>query len=322
VVELLSRYPVLLDELLRPMKQPPLLPELRSLLNQQLLRSLSQDVEGQLNVIQYFKQEQVLIVAAAELSGAMPLMKVSDYLTWIAETVVEQVLTVAWQLLTSRHGYPVNNHGNSGECDFLVIAYGKLGGLELSYGSDLDLVFVHDGHAELETTGGGSGQPVNSTAFYVQLAQKVLALLSTHTLVGKLYEIDLRLRPSGASGALVSSLEAFERYQQQQAWTWEHQALVRARVVTGSAALTERFTEVRTAILTRPREKAKLQQDILGMRERMLKQHGSKHANRFDLKQDSGGLIDIEFMVQYLVLAHAGMYPAFLSWSDNMRLLD
>ena len=322
IVDLLSRYPVLLDELLRPLKQPPLLPELRNLLQQQLLRSQTQDVEGQLNVIQYFKQEQVLIVAAAELSGAMSLMKVSDYLTWIAETVVEQVLTVAWQQLTSRHGYPVNKSGSSGDCDFLIIAYGKLGGLELSYGSDLDLVFVHDGHQELETTGGGSAQPINSTAFYVQLAQKVLALLNTHTLVGKLYEIDLRLRPSGSSGALVSSLEAFERYQQQQAWTWEHQALVRARVIAGSAALTEGFAAVRTAVLTRPREKAALQHDILSMRERMLKQHGSKQPNRFDLKQDSGGLIDIEFMVQYLVLAHGGRYEALLQWSDNMRLLD
>jgi glutamate-ammonia-ligase adenylyltransferase len=322
VVELLSRYPVLLDELLRPLKQPPLLPELRSQLQRQLLRSTSGDLEDQLGIIQYFKQEQVLNVAAAELSGSMSIMKVSDYLTWIAESVVEQLLQLAWQQLTARHGYPCNQAGHSGDCDFIIIAYGKLGGLELSYGSDLDLVFVHDGHAELDTTGGGSSQPLNSTAFYVQLAQKILALLGTQTLVGKLYEIDLRLRPSGASGALVSSLEAFDRYQQREAWTWEHQALVRARVITGAPGLTARFEAVRTNILTRERDLEKLRSDITHMRERMLQQHGSKHTNRFDLKQDSGGLIDIEFMVQYLVLANAHVHPDFLRWSDNMRLLD
>ena len=321
VVELLSRYPVLLDELLRPLKQPPLLPELRSLLQRQLLRSATHDLEDQLNIIQYFKQEQVLTVASSELSGNMSLMNVSDYLTWIAEAVVEQVLQLAWQQLTSRHGHPRNQQGQSGDCDFIVIAYGKLGGIELSYGSDLDLVFVHDGHAELDTNG-GSAAPINSTAFYVQLAQKTLALLSTQTLIGKLYEIDLRLRPSGSSGALVSSLEAFERYQQKEAWTWEHQALVRSRVIAGPSSLAARFEDVRSNILARERDLAKLRGDIISMRERMLKQHGSKHNNRFDLKQDSGGLIDIEFIVQYLVLAHAHEHADFLRWSDNMRLLD
>jgi len=322
VVELLSRYPVLLDELLRPLKQPPLLPELRSLLQRQLLRSQSSDMEDQLAIVQYFKQEQVLNVAAAELSGNMSIMKVSDYLTWIAEAVVEQVLQLAWQQLTARHGYPRNKTGQHGDCDFIIIAYGKLGGLELSYGSDLDLVFVHDGHVELDTTGGGSSTALNSTAFYVQLAQKTIALLATQTLVGKLYEIDLRLRPSGASGALVSSLEAFDRYQQREAWTWEHQALVRARVITGAASLAESFEAVRSGILARARDNAKLRLDITNMRERMQQQHGSKHTKSFDLKQDSGGLIDIEFMVQYLVLAHAHTHAGFLRWSDNMRLLD
>ncbi|HTQ98392.1 MAG TPA: bifunctional [glutamate--ammonia ligase]-adenylyl-L-tyrosine phosphorylase/[glutamate--ammonia-ligase] adenylyltransferase [Candidatus Acidoferrum sp.] len=320
-VELLSRYPVLLDELLRPLRQPPQLPELRSLLQRQLLRSAAGDVEGQLGVIQYFKQEQVLNVAAAELSGGMPLMKVSDYLSWIAESVVEQVLELAWRQLVTRHGHPVNADGASGSCAFIIIAYGKLGGLELNYGSDLDLVFVHDGHQELDTTG-GNGQAINSSAFYVQLAQKILAYLGTQTLVGKLYEIDLRLRPSGASGALVSSLSAFERYQQQDAWTWEHQALVRARVIAGEQALAGKFNAVRSNVLARGRDVSVLRYDILDMRNRMQRQLGSRQLTQFDLKQDSGGLIDIEFMVQYLVLAHAHAHPAFLQYTDNMRLLD
>jgi [glutamine synthetase] adenylyltransferase / [glutamine synthetase]-adenylyl-L-tyrosine phosphorylase len=320
VVDLLSRYPALLDELLRPLQQPPPLQELQQRLQQQLLRSAPDDVEEQLRVIQSFKQEQLLNVAAAELARTMPLMKVSDYMTWIAETIVTEVLSLAWQQLTARHGFPANKQGQVGECDFVVIAYGKLGGLELSYGSDLDLVFLHDGHSELDTT--STASPLNSTAFYVQLGQKMLALLSTQTLMGKLYEIDLRLRPSGASGALVSTVESFRRYQQDSAWTWEHQALVRTRVIAGSATLASRFIEVRNAVLGKPRDLATLQNDILSMRERMLKQHGSRNAEQFDIKQDAGGLIDIEFIVQYAVLVHAAQHPALLRWSDNMRLLD
>ena len=320
VVELLSRYPALLDELLRPLQQPPPLQDLQQRLRQQLLRSPVSDLEEQLRVIQTFKQEQLLNVAAAELSGGMSLMKVSDYLTWLAETVVNEVLGLAWQQLTARHGQPVNAAGKAGDCDFIIIAYGKLGGLELNYASDLDLVFLHDGSAELDTV--GSAAALNSSAFYVQLGQKILALLGTQTLMGRLYDIDLRLRPSGASGALVTTLAGFERYQQQEAWTWEHQALVRSRVVAGSPVLAARFLDVRNRVLGQPRDKAKLRHDILAMRERMLKQHGSRDPAVFDVKQDAGGLIDIEFLVQYGVLAHAAAHPELLRWSDNMRLLD
>ncbi len=322
VAELLSRYPVLLDELLRPLSRPPEKPELRDQLRQQLLRVASAALDEQLASLQGFKQEQVLTVAAAELAGTMPLMKVSDYLTWLAEVVVEHVLELAWQQLTAKYGLPSNSRGESGALDFIVIGYGKLGGIELNYGSDLDLVFIHDGHADLDSTGGAAGR-INSSAFYVQLGQKFLSLLGTHTLTGKLYEIDLRLRPSGASGALVCSGSAFLRYQLERAWTWEHQALVRARVVAGSTALAQDFVRIRNQVLGKARVQQQLAQDIVDMRLRMRRQLGSrKPAESFQLKQDAGGLVDIEFMVQYLVLAHAQTYPGLLEWTDNMRLLD
>jgi glutamate-ammonia-ligase adenylyltransferase len=322
VAELLSRYPVLLDELLRPLSRPPEKPALQDLLRQQLLRVAPDALDEQLASLQSFKQEQMLTVAAAELAGTMPLMKVSDYLTWLAETVVEHVLELAWTQLTARYGLPFNSKGESGTRDFIVIGYGKLGGIELNYGSDLDLVFMHDGHAELQSTGGSTGT-VYSSAFYVQLGQKLLSLLGTHTFTGKLYEIDLRLRPSGASGALVSSEAAFERYQHEAAWTWEHQALVRARVVAGSAALAQQFARIRRDVLGKERDQGKLAQDIVNMRLRMRRDLGSrKPGDTFQLKQDAGGLVDIEFIVQYLVLAHAHDQPALLEWTDNMRLLD
>jgi glutamate-ammonia-ligase adenylyltransferase len=322
VAELLSRYPVLLDELLRPLSQPPDKPQLQDLLRQQLLRSATDALDEQLASLQNFKQEQMLTVAAAELLGTMPLMKISDYLTWLAEVVLAHVLELAWGQLTAKYGEPFNSKGESGGQDFVVIGYGKLGGIELNYGSDLDLVFIHDGHADMETTGGGSGR-TNSGAFYVQLGQKFLSLLGTHTLTGKLYEIDLRLRPSGASGALVCSESAFLRYQQENAWTWEHQALVRARFVAGSATLARDFLRIRSEVLGKERDPVKLGQDIVNMRVRMRKELGSrKGAGTFHLKQDAGGLVDIEFMVQYLVLRWAHQYPQLLEWTDNMRLLD
>ncbi|MGA0805569.1 MAG: bifunctional [glutamate--ammonia ligase]-adenylyl-L-tyrosine phosphorylase/[glutamate--ammonia-ligase] adenylyltransferase [Pseudohongiellaceae bacterium] len=323
LTEQLSRYPVLLDELLRPLSSPPSRAELTDRLRQALLRASTENLDEQLVTIQNFKQEQMLVVAAAELSGTLPLMKVSDSLTWVAETVLERVLDMAWHVLVQRYGLPLNSAGESGGRDFIIIGYGKLGGIELNYGSDLDLVFLHDGHADLETTGGANGARTNSSAFYVQLGQKILSLLNTHTVSGRLYEIDLRLRPSGASGALVTTPEAFTRYQHENAWTWEHQALIRARVVVGVDALAQRFESIRREILGSARDQRQLAQDIVSMRAKMRQQLGSRPAaGVFHLKHDAGGLVDIEFIVQYLVLAHAHAQPLLLQWSDNMRLLD
>jgi len=250
-------------------------------------------------------------------------MRVSDYLTWLAETVLEAVLDIAWRNLTEKHGQPQKSPGVPCDPDFIIIGYGKVGGIELSYGSDLDLVFLHDAAANLETDG---DRPIANSVFFNRLGQRIIHILNTFTPSGILYEVDMRLRPSGNSGLLVSSLNAFKEYQQKEAWTWEHQALVRARVVAGSPALAERFQAVRREILGQSREETKLKSDVSDMREKMRGHLGSKPAadnetRVFNLKQDRGGIVDIEFMVQYLVLRHAAEMPALMRWTDNIRIL-
>ncbi|MFQ5488727.1 MAG: bifunctional glutamine synthetase adenylyltransferase/deadenyltransferase, partial [Gammaproteobacteria bacterium] len=200
-------------------------------------------------------------------------------------------------------------HPAHGELGFAVIGYGKLGGIELGYGSDLDLVFLHNAVRG------------DSQAFYFRLGQRIIHMLNTHTPGGVLYEVDMRLRPSGASGLLVSSLDAFAHYQAHDAWTWEHQALVRARFITGDPAVGRRFTEIRHQILTRHRDPQALKREVAQMRERMRKELARHRRGYFDIKQDRGGLADIEFMVQYGVLQWAHHHPDLTRWTDNLRLL-
>jgi [glutamine synthetase] adenylyltransferase / [glutamine synthetase]-adenylyl-L-tyrosine phosphorylase len=325
IVEHLSKYPVLLDELLKPLSAPPGREELMADLRQQLLRIPQHDFDQQMECLRYFKQAHVLKVAAADLAQTMPLMKVSDYLSFIAEAVLEHVLQLSWEHLVALHGYPVNLQGEAGQLDFTVIGYGKLGGIELNYGSDLDLVFLHDADPEQDTQAGNGQRAISSAAFYAKLGQRMMTMLNTATISGRLYEVDMRLRPSGASGLLVSSLQAFSKYQHENAWTWEHQALVRARAVAGSQRLASAFAGIRNAVLALPRDDEKLRHDVSHMRRRMREELGTPSAlqdSQFHLKHDSGGIVDIEFIVQYLVLANANALPQLLAWSDNMRLLD
>jgi len=323
--EQLSKQPVLLDELIDPrtLYAPPDLAALRAELQQQLLRIPEDDIEQLMESLRYFKHAHMLRVAASDITGVLPLMRVSDYLTWLAETVLEAVLEIAWRNLVEKHGVPQKSPGVPCDPDFIIIGYGKAGGIELSYGSDLDLVFLHDADAHLETDG---DRPIANSVFFNRLGQRIIHILNTFTPSGILYEVDMRLRPSGNSGLLVSSLNAFREYQQKEAWTWEHQALVRARVLAGSPALGERFRAVRREILGQPRDEAKLKAEVVEMREKMRGHLGSKattdEAQRvFDLKQDRGGIVDIEFMVQYLVLRHAAEMPALMRWTDNIRIL-
>ncbi|HSQ85850.1 MAG TPA: bifunctional [glutamate--ammonia ligase]-adenylyl-L-tyrosine phosphorylase/[glutamate--ammonia-ligase] adenylyltransferase, partial [Desulfobacterales bacterium] len=200
-----------------------------------------------------------------------------------------------------------------------VIAYGKLGGIELGYGSDLDMVFLHAG-TEGRTCGGK--HPIDNQQFFARLGQRVIHILTTHTAVGKLYEPDMRLRPSGSSGILVSHIEGFKDYQTNKAWTWEHQALIKARPVSGDINMAKRFEQIRNEILARPRIKAQLKKDVIDMRERMRKELSSPDPKLFDLKQDTGGIVDIEFLVQYLVLLRSCEYKELLKWTDIVRLLE
>lgn len=325
IAEELARYPVLLDELLNAdtLFAPPQKEQLLAELRQQLLRIPQDDLEEQMRVLRIFKKSHVLRIAASDLQGTLPLMKVSDYLSWVAESVLESVISLAWQHLTAKYGFPQRLDGAVATGDFIILGYGKLGGIELGYGSDLDLVFIHNTDSNADTNG---QKVITGGEFYARLAQKIISVLTTATAAGQLYEVDMRLRPSGNAGALVSSVKAFTDYQQQHAWTWEHQALVRARVVAGDHELAQCFADVRHAVLAQPREQTALQAEVLSMRQKMRDHLSSqaKHKNSaiFDIKHDAGGIVDIEFMVQYGVLAWASDYPELTRYPDNVRILD
>jgi len=322
IVSFLSRHPVLLDELLDPrtLYRPPEKPELVKEIRKRLDVASDQDFEYQIQELCIFKQVNTLRVAAADVTGALTLMRTSDHLTEIAETVLNEVVELSWKHLIEKHGAPkCQMDGMDIGKGFSVIAYGKLGGIELGYGSDLDMVFLHAG-TEGQTLGGK--HPVDNHQFFARLGQRVIHILTTHTAVGKLYEPDMRLRPSGSSGILVSHIEAFYDYQINSAWTWEHQALIKARPITGDINMSERFEQIRRDILSRPRIKAQLQKEVVDMRERMRKQHANADPDIFDLKQDKGGIVDIEFVVQYLVLLRSCEYNELIKWTDIVRLLE
>lgn len=323
IAEYLARYPLLLDELLDPgtLYAPLSRRQLQEELDRYLERVPAADTEQVLDTLRHFKHTNTLRVAAAEVSGAMPLMVVSDHLTEIAEVLLRKILELAWADLIPRYGRPrcvVN--GEIQESDFAIVAYGKLGGIELGYGSDLDLVFLHDGRGEDQQTSGP--REIDNATFFFRLAQRVIHMLTARTAAGLLYEVDTRLRPSGRSGLLVSSLVAFAEYQRNQAWTWEHQALVRARVVAGPMYLVERFAAIRSEILSRERDPIALRREVKEMRERMRKELSTSKPGVFDIKQDRGGIADIEFMVQYAVLAGAYQHPELLTYTDNIRQLE
>lgn len=333
IAEQITRFPLLLDELLNEGRlfKPPLAPELAAELRERLTRIPEDDLEQQMEALRHFKLAHGLRVAASEIAGTLPLMKVSDYLTWLAEAILDQVLALAWRQTVAKYGNPRRADGSLCNPDFVIVGYGKVGGLELGHGSDLDLVFIHDGDSQAETDG---AKPIDGAQFFARLGQRIIHLLTTQTTSGQLYEVDMRLRPSGAAGLLVSSLAAFQRYQENEAWTWEHQALVRARVLAGCSRVAEGFERVRAAILERSRDLPKLQAEVSEMRAKMRDNLGSREtaagtgenafdaATSFDLKQDAGGIVDIEFMVQYAALAWSGQHPALHRYTDNIRILD
>ncbi|MCU0090622.1 bifunctional [glutamate--ammonia ligase]-adenylyl-L-tyrosine phosphorylase/[glutamate--ammonia-ligase] adenylyltransferase [Pseudomonas koreensis] len=333
IAEQITRFPLLLDELLNEGRlfKPPLAPELAAELRERLTRIPEDDLEQQMEALRHFKLAHRLRVAASEIAGSLPLMKVSDYLTWLAEAILEQVLALAWRQTVAKYGTPLRTDGTLCDPGFIIVGYGKVGGIELGHGSDLDLVFIHDGDQQAETDG---PKPIDGTQFFTRLGQRIIHLLTAQTNSGQLYEVDMRLRPSGASGLLVSSLGAFARYQENEAWTWEHQALVRARVLVGSKDVGQAFENVRAQVLGKARDLAKLQQEVSEMRAKMRDNLGSKStaagtgANAFeatapfDLKQDAGGIVDIEFMVQYAALAWSQTHPPLLRWTDNIRILE
>ena len=321
IAQLLGRHPVLFDELLDPrtLYAPLAADELDQDIADRLTALDDPDREHEMDCLRQSKQANVLRVAAADVSRRIPLMVVSDHLTWIAEAILRATLAMAWRDITARHGRPETMPQDAAFAPYAVIAYGKLGGIELGYGSDLDLVFVHADDSNAMTTG---PRPIDLATFYARLTQRLIHILTTMTPQGALYEVDPRLRPDGAKGVLVNTLDGLGEYLREKAWTWEHQALVRARAVAGDSGLGCRFADLRRDILLRDRDGDTLRDEVRAMRERMRTELGSQRAGRFDLKQDPGGIADIEFMVQYGTLRWASRLGADLDWTDNIRLLE
>jgi glutamate-ammonia-ligase adenylyltransferase len=318
-----AAHPLLLDELLDPLifSNAPTREELAADLQVRLERVGADDPEARLDALRNFQQAALFRVAVVDLSGVLPLMKVSDRLTDIAELVLEAALQLAWSELVPRHGTPGCDEGQGRRpARFAIVGYGKLGGLELGYGSDLDLVFLHDSMGEEQQTDGPD--VLDNATFFSRLTRRLIGILTMHTSTGKLYEVDIRLRPSGRAGLMVSSLAAFEQYQRDDAWTWEHQALLRARAVAGDATVKAAFEDLRVRILRDYVRREGLRDEVANMRARMRTELAAGTPELLDLKQDEGGITDIEFLVQYLVLREAGTHPDLVRWSDNIRQLE
>ncbi len=320
IISFLSRHPVLLDELLdvRTLYHPPRRDALATEIDRRLEQAPPDDLEAQIETLCIFKQINVLRVAAADVGGRLPLMRISDHLSDIAEIVVSRVLQLSWRHLQARHGCPPGTDG-ARQSGFAIVAYGKLGGLELGYGSDIDLVFLHCA-APGETT--RQDRPLENSQFYARLGQRIIHLLTAYTRAGRLYETDMRLRPSGNAGPLVSHIQAFADYYRQNAWTWEHQAIIRARAISGDPDLIQRFNRLRQEVIVHPRQPQTLQDEIVAMRQKLKTQMLDAVPDQFDLKQADGGMVDIEFLVQYLTLRHAAICANLAQWTDNVRLLQ
>ncbi len=318
IADWLGLHPVLLDELLNPATLYT--PLSRSALNEELDARLGavapHDLEAQMEVLREFRHGHVLRVAAAEIGPGLAPEAARHFLCDIAETVVARCLAIARSDLATRHGVARCGKDTLG---FAVIAYGKLGSFELGYASDLDIIFLHEACAEPGMSDGP--RPLSVEQLFARLGQRLIHLLATRTAAGFLYQVDMRLRPSGQAGPLVTNLQAFADYQAKEAWIWEHQALVRARAIAGDAGVMRRFAEIRREMLCREREPEALRQAVLEMRARMAAAQTAHSAEAFDLKHDRGGIVDIEFMVQYWVLRWAAKHPQLVANTENAPIL-
>jgi [glutamine synthetase] adenylyltransferase / [glutamine synthetase]-adenylyl-L-tyrosine phosphorylase len=300
----IASAPLLLDELVddRVLAHTPTRAELAAELQLALEQTRADDPEREVEALRHFQQAAIFHVAVADLGGRLPIMRVSDRLTEIAELILECVMVLASRQIAAQFG------GRSPA--LCAVGYGKLGGLELGYSSDLDLVFLHDSPSFED-------QPL-----FARIAQRVLHLLTMHSPAGRLYEVDVRLRPSGQSGLLVSSLKAFEEYQERSAWTFEHQALLHARAVAGAPHLRAEFERVRMLVLQHHVRRERLREDVRSMRERMRRELVRAPPGELDIKQDAGGIADIEFLAQYWALAWAHDYSQVARYSDTIRQLE
>ena len=319
----IAEHPLLLDELIdeRLLSQRPQRGALAADLSARLEQLREEDPEQQVEALRQFQRAALFRIAVADLTGTLPLMQVSDRLTDLAELIIERALEFGWRQITALFGVPMCGEGSERRAvNICAVGYGKLGGMELGYSSDLDLVFLHDSHGERQETSGE--KPIDNQLFFVRLAQRIVHLLTMHSAAGRLYEVDVRLRPSGKGGLLVTNIEAFAEYQRSEAWTWEHQALLHARAVAGQSALRARFEAVRLQVLAECVRRDTLRTEVRTMRERMRRELSRGDAQRFDLKQDAGGTADIEFLAQYWALRWARDYPPVVLFADTIRQLE
>jgi glutamate-ammonia-ligase adenylyltransferase len=296
----LTRHPVLMDELLddASLKAEPDWDEFAHECRRQL-EAFTGDTERQMDVLREQHHAQLFRLLAKDLGGLLTVERLADHLSLLADVLIAITLDAVWKTLPNQH----KEHPS-----FAVVAYGKLGGKELGYASDLDVIFLYD------------DEDPEAPALYAKLAQRFITWMTSHTPAGILFDIDIALRPDGASGLLVSSFKAFEKYQRESAWVWEHQALTRARFCAGDADIGRRFETLRTDLLQQQRDPATLRAEVLSMRQRMHDAHPNR-SGQFDLKHDAGGMIDIEFIVQYLVLAYASSHPDMTGDIGNIALL-
>jgi glutamate-ammonia-ligase adenylyltransferase len=317
-----ASHPLLLDELLDS-RVFETLPD-RAQFGQELAARLEHaagDDEQRVDALRQFRRAATFRVATLDLTGRLPLMQVSDRLTDVAELILEKALALAWQHTAALYGEPHCEEGGRVRTVRVAIAgYGKLGGMELGYASDLDLVFLHDSAGERQSTIGPKA--VENEVFFLRLAQRLVHLLTVHTAAGRLYEVDVRLRPSGKGGLAFTQIGAFEDYQRRDAWTWEHQALLHSRWVAGDTRLGVQFACIRRSVLMESVKRETLRDDIVAMRERMRAGHGVTRESQFDLKQDRGGIADIEFLAQYWVLRDVHRYPPLAEFADTIRHLE
>ena len=298
----LAKHPILLDELLDD-RQRGGAPDCGALALelQQQLDGAAGDTERQMDILRETHHAQLFGLLAQDLAGELTVERLADYLSALADLIVAATINAAWQTIATRHR-PLPR--------FAVIAYGKLGGKELGYISDLDVIFLFDDDDQ------------DAPGNYAKLAQRFITWMTAHTSAGILFDVDTALRPDGPSGMLVSSVAAFERYQDTAAWVWEHQALTRARFCAGDAAIGARFEAIREQVMRKDRSSPDnpLKAEVLKMRAKMHDAYPQRDG-RFDLKQAAGGMIDIEFMVQYLVLRHACGYSQLTANRGNIALL-
>ena len=322
IAQYVSTHPILLDELLRVDNsyEPPSMLQMQKQLDT-YCQSSSNDLEKYMEGLREFKHAQLLQIAAADIAENFPIMKVSDHLSWLAETCLNSAIIRAKQDLTEKYGKPIcAKDGNHFEPELLVIEYGKLGGLELGYGSDLDIVFIHNSIGDFCETNGE--KKLGNDVFFTRLVQRTIHFMSTATSAGKVFEVDIRLRPYGESGAIVSSISAYEKYLENEAWLWEKQALIRARPLSENNILSKEFSRIRKKILCQQREIDEVRKSIIEMREKISTEHGSKEDKKFNIKKDKGGLVDIEFIVQFYVLSYAHEYNQLCAYTDNIRILN